>query len=129
VVDFGDVLDLDVVDFVDFGDVLDLEVLDFVDVDFGDVVDFGVVERFVDLISRFSDAELDRMKRDDLVDVVRFAGLGGATSQSGAHLEFIDDQRLRRLACVARLACQRAVHSAYVEHGCVSPFIGCVALA
>lgn len=79
-------------------------------------------------ISRFSDAELDRMKREDLLDVVRFAGLDGGTSQSGSHLEFIDDQSLRRLACVARLACQRAIHSAYVEHDRVSPFIGCVAL-
>ena len=69
------------------------------------------------------------MNRDDLVDVVRFAGLGGTTNQSGAYLEFIDDRNLRRLACVARLACQRAVHNAYVEHGCVSPFTSCVALA
>jgi hypothetical protein len=79
-------------------------------------------------ISRLSDAEFDRMERDELKDVVRFTGLDRASDECEEHLNFIDDRGLRMLACLARVSCQRAIHNAYIEHGQSSPFIGCVLL-
>lgn len=79
-------------------------------------------------ISRLSDSEFDHMDRSELISIVRSSGLNHMCHECDAHLEFLDDQHLRMLACQARSICQRATHSAYIEHGKPSPFLCHVAL-
>lgn len=73
-------------------------------------------------ISRLSDAEFNKMQREDLLDVLRFAGLDCLATVNSAQFEFVNDTDLRRLAYIARFACQRAIHCACIEQGQASPF-------
>lgn len=77
-------------------------------------------------ISRLSDADVDQMNRKDLIDLVKFSGLEPLSNDGRAHLAYLDDQELKRLACLARYVCRRSVDSAYIDRGMQSPFHGCI---
>jgi hypothetical protein len=73
-------------------------------------------------IARLSDSDFSRMNRDDLIHLVSYAVLDGMSFESQARLDFIDDFQLKRLAYLARLACQRKVNSVFFERGRRCPF-------
>ncbi len=79
-------------------------------------------------ISRLSDSEVEQMDRNELVSIVKISGLDHMCNETDTHLQFADEHRLRMLACLARCVCQRAIHSAYIERGQPSPFLGHVAV-
>ena len=77
-------------------------------------------------IARLSDAEVAGMNREDLIDLVNYSVLDRLSMNGRAHLDFVDDSQLKRLACLARFACRRKVNSAFFERGRRPPFIDCI---
>lgn|GEM_PF-5481787 len=74
-------------------------------------------------IARLSDAELARMNREDLIDIVNYSVLDRLAIMGRARLDFIDDSQLKRLASLARFSCRRKVDSAFFERGLRCDFL------
>ena len=77
-------------------------------------------------IARLSDDEVTHMNREDLIDLVTYAVLDHLTIEDRAHLDFVEDSQLKRLACLARFASRRKVNSVFFARGLRCPFFDCI---
>lgn len=57
-------------------------------------------------VARISDDELQKMSRDDLIDVIRIATASLPQQEFSSHLRHMGRDQLHQLVCLARHSCQ-----------------------